>query len=253
MGERRRHCRPQSTAVHRSRVARPCYLHVYLAPVYPDHRPVRIGPSGYQSVHLQRAGQIGHFHRTGPALIQIELAVRPLHRLWRRSNVVGPGSLRESRAAVLRQALLRPAALENSTQSIRTRRVIMITDHIDRIVIGCLTAGLVTALALVIGPLAGTPEDVITGTVLLAIASRWALLGTPSIFWAPHPPRWGLLGCAPADGVYGALDGIWPPRLLALLARTFIRVRQDLRSRSRVWVVYPVLGIYALCAFGGVY
>ena len=47
------------------------------------------------------------------------------------------GSLREGRPSVLRQALLRPPALSQA------ETVIMTTHHIGRIVIGCLTAGLV--------------------------------------------------------------------------------------------------------------
>ena len=46
-----------------------------------------------------------------------------------------------------------------------------------------LTAGLVVALALVVGPLAGAEEYVITGTILLAFASSWALLAALSKLW----------------------------------------------------------------------
>ena len=47
----------------------------------------------------------------------------------------------------------------------------MTTHHIGRVVIGCLLAGPVVALALVGGPVAGAQEHVITGTVLLTLAS----------------------------------------------------------------------------------
>ena len=52
----------------------------------------------------------------------------------------------------------------------------MTTHHIGRIVVGCLAAGLVAALGLVAGPVSGEQEHVITGAVLLAFASSWALL-----------------------------------------------------------------------------
>ena len=50
----------------------------------------------------------------------------------------------------------------------------MATHQIGPIVIGCLTAGSVAALALVLGPVAGAQEHVITGTALLAFAAGWA-------------------------------------------------------------------------------
>ncbi len=50
--------------------------------------------------------------------------------------------------------------------------------HIGRIVTGCLIGGVVVALALVLGPVAGAQEHVITGTVLLTFAASWASLAT---------------------------------------------------------------------------
>jgi hypothetical protein len=47
----------------------------------------------------------------------------------------------------------------------------MATSHIGLIVTGCLIGGLVAALALVVGPVAGAQEHVITGTVLLTFSS----------------------------------------------------------------------------------
>ena len=78
----------------------------------------------------------------------------------------------------------------------------MTNHHIGRVVIGCLTAGLVVALGLVLGPLGGAQEHVITGTVLLAFASSWALLATLSLVWTTNlsdgrscpPSSWGWPG-----------------------------------------------------------
>jgi pimeloyl-ACP methyl ester carboxylesterase len=146
------------------------------------------------------------------------------------------------------------------------RVAIMTSHHIGRVVVGCLTAGLVVALALVLGPLGGAKEHVITGTVLLALAASWALLAAVSILWTKQPQRWAvlpagfmgmagaaLLAFAPGDVVIDALGWVWPPLLLALLAATVVRVQVDLHSRTRSWVVYPVLTVYALCAVGGGY
>jgi pimeloyl-ACP methyl ester carboxylesterase len=142
----------------------------------------------------------------------------------------------------------------------------MATQKIGRIVIGSVTTGLVLALALVVGPVAGAQEHVITGTVLMAFASSWALLAALSILRTDQPQRWaavpagfmglagaGLLVFAPSGMVIDELGWVWPPLLLVLLAATVVRVHRDLHSRTRSWVVYPLLGIYALSALGGGY
>jgi pimeloyl-ACP methyl ester carboxylesterase len=87
-----------------------------------------------------------------------------------------------------------------------------------------------------------------------------------STLWTAQPQRWaaalagfmafagaGLLTFEPSGVGLDALGWVWPPLFLALLAGTVIRVRRDLRSRSRAGVVYPLLALYALCAFGGGY
>jgi len=140
----------------------------------------------------------------------------------------------------------------------------MNTHQIGRIVVGCLTSGVVVALAIVVGPVAGAPEHVITGAILLTCAASWALLGTLSTRWTAQPQRWAfavagfmalagaaLVVFAPSGEVINALGWVWPPLFLALLAGTIVRVHRDLHSRSRTWLVYPLLGVYALCALGG--
>lgn len=142
----------------------------------------------------------------------------------------------------------------------------MTTHHIGRIVAGSLAAGLVVALALVIGPVAGAQEHVITGTVLLAFASSWALLAALSMRWTTQPQRWallpaafmgawgaGLLAFTPGGEVIDALGWVWPPLMLALLVVTVVRAQRSLRSRTRAWVVYPLLSLYTLGAIGGGY
>ena len=142
----------------------------------------------------------------------------------------------------------------------------MTTHHIGRVVVGCLAAGLVVALGLVLGPLGGAQEHVITGTVLLAFASSWALLATLSILWTDQPQRWAVmpagfmgfagasvLAFAPRGASIDALGWVWPPLLLVMIAGTAVRAHRDLHSHTRSWVVYPLLGVYALCALGGGY
>jgi pimeloyl-ACP methyl ester carboxylesterase len=142
----------------------------------------------------------------------------------------------------------------------------MATRHVGLIVTGCLIGGLAAALALVVGPVAGAQEHVITGTVVLTFAASWAFLATLSTLWTAEPQRWAaaiagfmavagaaLLIFQPNGAVIDTLGWVWPPLFFALLAGTVIRVRRDLRSRSRSWVVYPLFALYGLCAFGGGY
>ena len=142
----------------------------------------------------------------------------------------------------------------------------MATRHLGLIVTGCLIGGLGAALALVVGPVAGAQEHVITGTVLLTFSASWALLATLSMVRTEQPQRWAfglagfmglagaaLLAFAPSGQAIDALGWIWPPLFLVLVAGAFERVHRRLHSRTRSWVVYPLLTVYALCAVGGGY
>src|SRR5688500_19550452 len=65
----------------------------------------------------------------------------------------------------------------------------MATRHNGLIVTGCLIGGLVAALALVVGPVAGAQEHVITGTVLLTFSASWALIAALSMLRTEQPQR----------------------------------------------------------------
>ncbi|MFL5613065.1 MAG: alpha/beta fold hydrolase [Gemmatimonadaceae bacterium] len=139
------------------------------------------------------------------------------------------------------------------------------TNRIGRIVAGSLIAGFVTAIILVAIPFAGAPENVISGVVLVAFGLGWALLAVLSTAWTEPPQRWAALpagvflvaGAAlvawPASVKVAALAWIWPPVLLALVVWMTIRARQQLRSRTRVWLLYPVFAILACSALGATY
>ena len=96
----------------------------------------------------------------------------------------------------------------------------MTTHPIGRIVAGCLAAGLVVALGLVVGPLGGAQEHVITGTVLLTFAASWALLAVLSQRRASQPQRLG--------GDAGRLHGSGRRRCAGL--------RAERRGARRAWV-----------------
>jgi pimeloyl-ACP methyl ester carboxylesterase len=135
--------------------------------------------------------------------------------------------------------------------------------HIGRIVAGCLIAGLVAAVVLVVGPLAGAQEHIITGSVLLTFAAAWAMLAVLSERWTDQPQRWAyvpavfmalaggtILALAPTGNQLG---WVWPPVVAGLAVWMIVSARRDLRSRTRVWLVYPVCGALFLSAVGGLY
>jgi pimeloyl-ACP methyl ester carboxylesterase len=55
------------------------------------------------------------------------------------------------------------------------------------------------------------------------------------------------------DAVLDALDWVWPPALLVLVAWVFTRAKRDLRTRTRTWLLNPVLAVLVLFALGGAY
>jgi pimeloyl-ACP methyl ester carboxylesterase len=123
--------------------------------------------------------------------------------------------------------------------------------------------GLVLAIAAVAGPFAGAEEHVITGSVLAAFASSWALLAVLTTRWTDQPQPWAavpagamavaaltILGLAPTGNELGWL---WPPALLALVAWMVRQSRRQLHSWARAAVLYPVFVGLALSALGGAY
>ncbi|MEO8266066.1 MAG: alpha/beta hydrolase [Ilumatobacteraceae bacterium] len=135
--------------------------------------------------------------------------------------------------------------------------------HIGRVVAGCLVSGLVGAIALVAGPLAGAKEHVITGSVLVVFALAWAMLAALSERRTNQPQRWavapaafmttsgvGILVFAPTGNQLG---WVWPLAVATLTIWMIVHARRALRSRTRVWLVYPVFTALLLSAFGGAY
>jgi pimeloyl-ACP methyl ester carboxylesterase len=135
--------------------------------------------------------------------------------------------------------------------------------HIGRVVTGSIIGGLVGAVVLVVGPFAGAPEHVITGSVLLVFAAAWATLAELSRRTTDQPQQWarvpaavmgvtgvGILVLAPTGSGPG---WVWPPVMAALAIWSAVRARQHLRSRTRAWLVYPVCGLLLLSAVGGGY
>jgi pimeloyl-ACP methyl ester carboxylesterase len=63
----------------------------------------------------------------------------------------------------------------------------------------------------------------------------------------------GLLLLGFGSSVGDVLSWVWPPALLALVIWMIVRARQDLHSRTRRWLLYPVIAVLAIAAVGGGY
>lgn len=135
---------------------------------------------------------------------------------------------------------------------------------IGRIVGGSLAAGLAAAAILPFLPVGTVDENFASGMVLVGFALGWALLMVLSTRLTDQPQRWAVapavfMGLAGAivllvpDAVVSGLGWVWPPALLVLVMWVFLRARRDLHSRTRVWLLNPVLAVLLLFSLGGAY
>jgi hypothetical protein len=148
---------------------------------------------------------------------------------------------------------------DTSTTGPATRR-----GHIGLIVAGSLATGVVAALLLVAAPFIRVQEDDITGAVLCGFALGWAMLAVLSVRFTDQPQRWavvpavfmgvsGLLLVAFGSGVADVLRWVWPPALLALAVWMAVQAHRQLHSRTRRWLLYPVIAVMAVASVGGGY
>lgn len=137
-------------------------------------------------------------------------------------------------------------------------------ERIGWIAAGSLATGLVAALLLVAAPFIPAAESAATGAVLCGFALGWAMLAVLSVRFTDQPQRWaaapalflglsGLLLLVFGSPVREVLSWVWPPALLLLVIWMFLRARRQLRSRSRRWLLYPVVAMLALASVGGGY
>ncbi len=136
--------------------------------------------------------------------------------------------------------------------------------HVGRVVAGSLAAGFAAAMILPFLPVGTVDVDFATAMVLFGFALGWALIAVLSARFTDQPQRWavvpaifmalsGALVLLVPDGVVDALGWVWPPALLVLVVWVWIRAKRDLHSRTRVWLLNPVLVILMLFALGGGY
>jgi pimeloyl-ACP methyl ester carboxylesterase len=55
------------------------------------------------------------------------------------------------------------------------------------------------------------------------------------------------------SSLHEVLSWVWPPAMLALVIWMIVRVHRQLRSRSRRWLLYPVMAMLAFASIGGGY
>jgi len=139
------------------------------------------------------------------------------------------------------------------------------TRNIAWIVIVSLLAAILLSIVLVMVVVAGSRENVISAAVLFAFAAGAVLLAVLSARWSDQPQRWALIaaGWLALAGIVlltwpgvVATDGIaWvtPVLLIALVSWMTLRVRRELHSRIRPWVLYPVFAITACGAIAALY
>ncbi|MFG1626766.1 alpha/beta hydrolase [Kribbella sp. NPDC049227] len=129
---------------------------------------------------------------------------------------------------------------------------------------GSLAAGFAAAMGLAFLPVGTVDVDFATAMVLIGFAFGWALLAVLSTRFTDQPQRWavvpavfmalsGALVLVAPDAVVDVLGWVWPPALLVLVVWVWTRARRDLRSRTRAWLLNPVLIILVILALGGGY
>jgi pimeloyl-ACP methyl ester carboxylesterase len=153
-----------------------------------------------------------------------------------------------------------PKAPDDGSDTPRTR----LRGHIGWAVAASLVSGLVVGLLLVAAPFISAEESNVTGALLCGFALGWAMLAVLTVRFSDQPQRWaaapalfmglgGLLLVGFGSGVQEVLRWMWPPALLALVVWMIVRAHRQLRSRSRRWLLYPVIAMMALAAVGGGY
>jgi peptidoglycan/LPS O-acetylase OafA/YrhL len=131
-------------------------------------------------------------------------------------------------------------------------------------VFGSLTTGLLAALVLVAAPFVPVDDAAVTGAVLCGFGLGWAMLAVLSARLTDQSQAWaavlaafmglgGLLLLVFGSSVDPVLSWVWPPALLALVVWMVVQARRHLRSRSRRWLLYPVIGMLTVAAVGGGY
>jgi pimeloyl-ACP methyl ester carboxylesterase len=139
------------------------------------------------------------------------------------------------------------------------------TRNIAWIVIVSLLVAVLLSIVFVMIVVPGARENVISAAVLFGFAAGAALLAVLSARRSEQPQRWALIAAGwlalagtvlliwPGVVATAAIGWVAPVLLLALAVWMTRRVRRELHSRVRPWLVYPFFAVLACAAVGGVY
>jgi len=137
------------------------------------------------------------------------------------------------------------------------------TRNIAWIVIVAFLTAVLLSLVLTLLVFGGAREHVISAAVLFAFAAGAALLARLSTRRSDQPQRWALIAAGwlalagivfviwPRVVATAAIAWVAPVLLLALVVWMTQRVRRELHSRIRPWLVYPVFAVIACAAIAG--
>ncbi len=130
-------------------------------------------------------------------------------------------------------------------------------------IIASLAAGGVLAVALLLGPVAGGSEPLVTGSVLLAFGLGWGLMAVLTTRFSAQPQTWmtvpamflGSIGLVliafqPGPAAMDLLSWIWPVALAIVAIWMVVQVRRHLGGRGR-WLVIPMIATLLVFAVGG--
>lgn len=133
-----------------------------------------------------------------------------------------------------------------------------------RTLLAGVAAGAVSAVALTMTVFAGAGEAVTTGALLVGFAIGWAVMAVLGKRLSEQPQQWavvpgiamGVTGAAlllarPGAQAMDAMNWVWPPLMLALVAWVWIQLRRTVPGNGR-WVLAPVLLVLALAPVGAV-
>ena len=136
--------------------------------------------------------------------------------------------------------------------------------HTGRVVAVSLALGFAASVLLPFLPVGTVDVDFSTAMVLAGYALGWALLALLSTRLTHQPQRWAVvpatfmavsaaLVLVVPDSAADALGWLWPPAVVTLVVWVWVRARRELHSRTRVWLLNPVLVVLVLFAIGGAY
>lgn len=137
--------------------------------------------------------------------------------------------------------------------------------NIAWIVIVSVLAAILLSIILVLVVVAGARENVITAMVLFAFAAGVGLLAVLSTRMSDQPQRWAVIAAGwlagagtvlliwPGIVATAAIAWVAPVLLLALVLWMTLRVRRELHSRVRPWLIYPVFTLIGGAAIAGGY